>query len=73
MTLASRPLAENALPPGLAKPTQRALAGVSIHNLEQLSRCSEAQVARLHGIGPNAGALPRQAPAAPGLVFAPNA
>ncbi len=38
----------------LGAPAQRALAGASISTLKQLTKKSEAEVAALHGIGPNA-------------------
>jgi hypothetical protein len=40
--------------PKLAAPAQRALAGAGITSLEQLSKMSEADIKKLHGIGPNA-------------------
>jgi hypothetical protein len=43
-----------ALVPGLAKPAQRALAGAGIERLEDFSRVTEDEVAKLHGIGPRA-------------------
>lgn len=61
---------ENDLPKGLAAPAQRALAGAGIQNLDQLSKFSEAQIKDLHGIGPNALKLLRQALAEKGLAFA---
>lgn len=42
------------LPEGLAKPARRALAGAGIQRLEQLTRMSEGEVLRLHGMGPKA-------------------
>ena len=38
----------------LAKPAQRALANSGIKTLEQLSRLTEAEFMKLHGIGKNA-------------------
>ncbi|QFG00649.1 hypothetical protein PB01_18650 [Psychrobacillus glaciei] len=35
----------------LAKPGQRALAGVGIENFEQLSKFTKAEIMELHGIG----------------------
>ncbi len=55
--------------PKLAAPAQRALAGAGYQRLEQLTHVSEAEVAKLHGIGPNALAALRQALAAKGLAF----
>lgn len=59
-------------PPKLASLAQRALAGAGIQRLEQLTKFSEGQLKRLHGIGPNALAKLRQALAAQGLSFAEN-
>jgi predicted RecB family nuclease len=61
---------ESDLPAGLASPAQRALAGAGIRRLEQLAEMSEAQVKKLHGIGPNAIGQLRRALAARGLSFA---
>ena len=56
--------------PKLASPAHRALAGAGISRLIQLTRGSEAEIARLHGIGPNAIRALRQALEAKGLSFA---
>jgi predicted flap endonuclease-1-like 5' DNA nuclease len=61
---------ESDLPAGLSAPAQRALAGAGIRRLEQLTKISEAEVKRLHGIGPNAIRQLRQALDAKGLSFA---
>ena len=61
--------AENDLPTGLAQPALRALAGAGIHGLEQLSKFSENEIRRLHGIGPNALEKLTQAMAEKGLSF----
>lgn len=37
----------------LAKPGQRALAGIGIENFEQLTKFTEAEIMELHGIGKN--------------------
>ena len=55
----------------LAAPARRALVGAGITSLEQLSRLTEAQVASLHGMGPNAMARLREMLAAEGRKFAP--
>ena len=65
--------AESGLPAGLAKPAQRALAGAGYTRLEQLARLREAEVLRLHGMGPKAIDLLRRALAAKGLAFADDA
>lgn len=61
---------EGDLPAGLAQPAQRALDGAGIRRLEQLTQFSEAEIKRLHGIGPNALATLRQALSDKGLSFA---
>ncbi len=61
---------ESDLPPGLSQPAQRALAGAGYTRLEQLSRISEAEIKRLHGIGPKSIRQLRSALQAKGLSFA---
>jgi len=61
---------ESDLPAGLAKPAQRALAGAGYVRLEQLAELSQAEVMRLHGMGPKAFDQLRRALAAKGLAFA---
>ena len=61
---------ESDLPDKLGAPAQRALAGAGIKNLEQLTGFSEAEIKRLHGIGPNALGKLRRALANKGLSFA---
>jgi hypothetical protein len=46
--------AQYSLPIKLAKPAQRALQNADITTLKQLSKLSEEEVAKLHGIGKNA-------------------
>jgi DNA-directed RNA polymerase alpha subunit len=58
------------LPYGLAQPAQRALASAGIESLEQLSRFSEAEIRKLHGVGPNALEKLRQVLNARGMSFA---
>jgi hypothetical protein len=60
------------LPAGLAQPARRALANAGYLRLEQLARLSEADVKKLHGIGPNALAQLRRAMAEIGLSFIEN-
>ena len=59
---------ENDLPK-LAAPAQRALAAAKIANLSQLSGKTEAEIATLHGIGPNALATLKAAMKAQGMAF----
>lgn len=61
---------ESDLPGGLSAPAKRALAGAGISSLDQLARMSEAEVKKLHGIGPNALDKLRRALDAKGLSFA---
>jgi hypothetical protein len=61
---------ERDLPTGISKPAQRALAGAGYLRLEQFTMISEAEVLKLHGMGPKALSLIRQALAAKGLSFA---
>ena len=61
---------EGDLPVELAAPARRALVGAGYTHLEQLTSISEADVERLHGIGPKAVEQLRRALAAKGLSFA---
>lgn len=56
--------------PRLAAPAQRALQSVGITELKQLTRVTEAELSRLHGMGPNALARLRQALKEKGWSFA---
>ncbi len=56
-------------PAGLAKPAQRALAGAGYVRLEQLTTVDEAELLKLHGMGPKAVDLLRRAMEARGLSF----
>lgn len=57
-------------PPGVSQPALRALHGAGIQRLEQLTTCSEAELLKLHGMGPKALGVLRQALEARGLKFA---
>jgi predicted flap endonuclease-1-like 5' DNA nuclease len=46
-----------AFPPGLSGPALRALAESGIRSVADLARWTEADLARLHGMGPKALAL----------------
>lgn len=61
---------EGDFPAGLAAPARRALAGAGYTRLEQLAQVSEAEIKRLHGIGPNALETLRRALHERGLSFA---
>jgi DNA-directed RNA polymerase alpha subunit len=55
--------------PKLSAPAQRALANTNIQNLQQLSKFSESEIKKLHGIGPNAIHELRKALSKKGLSF----
>jgi hypothetical protein len=61
---------ESDFPANLAKPAQRALAAAGYVRLEQLTEVSEAELLRLHGMGPKALEQLRRALAAKGQSFA---
>jgi hypothetical protein len=56
--------------PRLAAPAQRALAGVGVQSLKDLTKFSEAEIKALHGIGSNTLQELRRAMAAHGISFA---
>lgn len=58
------------LPAKLSQPAQRALAAAGVRRLQDLTKFSEDEVRRWHGIGPNAMKQLREALAAQGLSFA---
>jgi len=57
--------------PKLAKPALRALANAGYSQLSQLSGESEAELMELHGMGPNAMAVLKQALAEKGMRLNP--
>ena len=61
---------ESDLPAGLSKPARRALAAAGYTRLEQLTEVSEAEVMKLHGMGPKALDQLRRALAARNQRFA---
>lgn len=56
--------------PKLSAPAQRALEAAGITRLEQLTRFTEAEILKLHGVGPKTIPPLREALAAKGLSFA---
>jgi len=58
------------LPAGLSAPALRALNGAGYVRLEQLTGVSEAQLKKLHGLGPRGIDLLRNALEEKGLSFA---
>jgi DNA-directed RNA polymerase alpha subunit len=61
---------ESDFPSGLAAPARRALIGAGYVHLQQLTRISEAELKKLHGMGPKAINLLRSALNDKGLSFA---
>lgn len=55
--------------PKLAAPARRALAGAGYTHLEQFAEATEFEVLRLHGMGPNAMNVLRDALKEHGLSF----
>lgn len=55
--------------PKLASPARRALANAGIRRMTDLAKMTEADFARLHGIGPHAVATLKAAMKARGLTF----
>lgn len=55
--------------PKLAAPAQRALASAGYTHLDRLAEVAEADLAKLHGMGPNALTKIREALTAKGLSF----
>lgn len=58
-----------AFPPGISGPALRALAGAGVRSIADLGHWSEADLAALHGMGPKALAVLREALAASGGRF----
>lgn len=58
------------LPTKIGKPAQRALHGAGYTQLEQLTHVSEAELLKLHGMGPKALGIIRSALAEKGMAFA---
>jgi hypothetical protein len=61
---------ETNLPPGLSGPAWRALTNAGYRRLGQIARVNEAEVERLHGVGPKALAQLQHTLVANGLSFA---
>jgi DNA-directed RNA polymerase alpha subunit len=58
------------LPSGLASPARRALAAAGITQLDQFAAISEAELLKLHGMGPKAVEIIRKSMQENGLSFA---
>jgi len=61
---------ESDFPTGIGKPARRALLGAGYSSLEQLTGVSEGELKKLHGMGPKALGVLREALRARGLSFA---
>ncbi|GAA3399642.1 DNA-binding protein [Paenibacillus hodogayensis] len=61
---------ESDFPRGVSQPARRALAGAGYRLLEQLNGVAEADLLRLHGMGPKAMDALRRALAEKGMAFA---
>lgn len=57
-------------PAKIGQPARRALAGAGYSRLEQLTQVTEAELLRLHGMGPKALGQLRESLASQGLAFA---
>jgi DNA-directed RNA polymerase alpha subunit len=55
--------------PKTSAPAQRALNAAGIYRLEQLTQYSEAEILKLHGMGPKALGMLKQALSEKGLAF----
>ena len=58
--------------PKLSAPAHRALAGAGITSLAEVAQRTEAEIAKLHGVGPTIIVALRAALAAKGLTFKAN-
>jgi hypothetical protein len=58
--------------PKIPQPAMRALANAGFHRLEQLTETSESKLGKLHGMGPKALGLLKQALAEEGKTFRPD-
>jgi predicted flap endonuclease-1-like 5' DNA nuclease len=56
--------------PNIGSPARRALVNAGFTRLEELTRISEADLSKLHGMGPKAIRILREALEAKGLSFA---
>ena len=57
-------------PRGAGRPAERAIARLGVTRLEQLARRTEAELLALHGVGPKAIRVLREALESRGLSFA---
>jgi DNA-directed RNA polymerase alpha subunit len=52
--MTGKPTVRDGFPAGLSQPALRALAGAGYSRLDQLAKISEADLRKLHGMGPKA-------------------
>lgn len=62
-------MTDSDLPAGLSRPAARALTQAGFVRLEQLTAVTEAELGKLHGMGPKAITLLRAALESRGLAF----
>ena len=70
MAHTTRDESKHDFPAGIGQPATRALAAAGYTHLNQLSRVTEADLLKLHGMGPKALGIIRSALHAKGLSFA---
>jgi hypothetical protein len=58
--------------PKLSAPAHRALASIGVTNLKDLTKFTEAEIKKLHGMGPSGIRELHEALAQQGLAFAPK-
>ena len=61
---------DDGLPTNIGQPATRALTGAGITRLRQLTRTTEAEILKLHGVGPSAIKRLHEALGRAGLSFA---
>jgi hypothetical protein len=60
----------SAFPKGIAKPALRALASAGLDRLDQMTRVTESELRALHGMGPKAISIIKEALRAQGKTLA---
>ncbi len=65
--------ADKKLPEGMGSPALQALAAAGIETLEDLTKISEAELMKLHGMGPIALGVLRESMKSNGLCFTSDA
>jgi predicted flap endonuclease-1-like 5' DNA nuclease len=69
MTRSNRKESDSGLPTGIGKPALRALTAAGYAQVDQLASVTEAELLELHGVGPKAIRVLRDALQAKGLAF----